>query len=209
MAAATRNRPRLEIESFPTLEGLRPYRLTVRQFEKMMEAGILSEDVRVELLGGIIVEQMTKHAPHNFAVRELGESLREILRQEWVVSEEKPAQIGKGWRPEPDLTVARGPSSRYRSHDPLAADLVLVIEVSEASYASDRRTKWHGYAAAAIPIYWIVNLSTRVVDVYSNPSGRGKTAKYRESATFGPGELVPVMIEGREVGKVAVDAFLP
>ena len=125
------------------------------------------------------------------------------------MSEEKPAQIGKGWRPEPDLTVARGPSSRYRSHDPLAADLVLVIEVSESSYAADRRTKWHGYAAAGIPVYWIVNLSTRVVEVYSNPSGRGKTTKYRESTTFGPGELVPVMIEGREAGKVSVDAFMP
>ena len=190
-------------------DGVPVYRLSVSQYLSKITTLILPESAKVELLGGIIVEQMTKHTPHNFAVRELGESLREILRQKWVVSEEKSVETGKGWRPEPDLTVARGPSSLYRFHDPLAADLSLIIEVSESSYGSDRRTKWHGYAAAGIPVYWIVNLAKRVVEVYSSPSGRGKTAKYRESATFGPGELVPIMIEGREVGKVAVDAFMP
>ena len=190
-------------------DGVPVYRLSVPQYLRMIKSLILPESAKVELLEGMIVEQMTKHTPHNFAVRELGEALREILRHEWVVSEEKPTVIGRGWRPEPDLSVARGPSSRYRLHDPLAADLSLIIEVSESSHVVDRRKKWHGYAAAGIPVYWIVNLSGRVVDVYSNPSGRGKTAKYRESATFGPGEHVPVMIEGREIGKVAVDAFMP
>ena len=85
----------------------------------------------------------------------------------------------------------------------------MIFCCSDSSISFDRNYKLRLYAREKITVYWIVNLSSRIVEVYSNPSGRGKTARYRDSAAFGPGEQVPVVIENIEVGKVAVDSFLP
>jgi Uma2 family endonuclease len=205
MATATRTR-----NSEPAnLEGLRPYRLTVRQVEKMMDAGILTEDDRVELLGGILAEQMTKYPPHNFTVARLGKLLDRLASPDWIVRDEKSVILGKDWWPEPDLAVIRGPDDRYRAVHPHANDIALLVEVAESSYRVDRDAKWHGYAAARVPSYWIVNLDRRVVEVYTNPTGRGKTAKYRDVASHGSGDAIPVIIEGRTLGTIAVNEIMP
>jgi Uma2 family endonuclease len=185
------------------------YRLSVSQFEKMITARIFPPSARVELLGGIPATQMTKHTPHNFAVGRLGNALREIVLPEYVVREEKSAPLTRVWRPEPDIVVAHGPDDRYRKADPSAAEVALIVEVAESSYSTDRGVKWHGYAAAAVPVYWIVNLEKRVVEVYTAPTGRGKNARYANKATFNAGDTVPVVITDREIGGVAVNEILP
>jgi Uma2 family endonuclease len=192
-----------------TPEGLRPYRLTVGQFEKMIAAAIFPEAASVELLGGVLAEQMTKHTPHNFAVCGLADALRELVSPGWIVREEKSVVLGTYWRPEPDVAVARRPLTHYRAKDPSKADLAFVVEVSESSYGVDRGVKWAGYAAAKVPAYWIVSLEKRVIEVYSDPGGRSKAARYRGAATFGPGESVPVVVEGRKLGDIAVNGILP
>jgi len=192
-----------------TRPGLRPYRLTVRQFETMIAAGVFPDGARVELLGGRLIEGMTKNSPHNFAIFQLGDALRGILPTGWYVREEKSIVLGRYWRPEPDLAVIRGPRERYRSGDPRPADLALLIEVSDESYAKDRGVKWRRYAASRVPVYWIVNLPDRRVEVYANPAGRGRSASYRDATTFAEADAVPVVIEGREVGRVAVRDLLP
>ena len=105
--------------------------------------------------------------------------------------------------------VARGPDDRYRVNDPTAKDLALVAEVSVSSYPGDRGVKWHGYAAAKVPVYWVVNLNRRRVEVYSGPSGRGKTARYRDVDALRRGRSVPVVLDGRELGTIAVAEILP
>ena len=205
MATATRTRPSVAKNE----EGLRPYLINVRQFEQMITAQIIPEDTRVELLGGVLAEKMTKYTPHNFSVNQLDDILRTLVAPNWVVSNEKPVVLGKFWRPEPDIAVARGPRERYRKHDPAAADLALVIEVAESSYALDRVTKWAGYAAAKVPVYWIVNLGERVIEVHSDPTGRGKTARYRVTERFAEGDSIPVVLGGTQAGKIAVKDILP
>ncbi len=205
MATATRTRPSVAKNE----EGIRPYLINVRQFETMISAGIFPEDARVELLGGVIAEKMTKYTPHNFAVATLGDVLRPLVSPTWVVREEKSVVLGKYWRPEPDIAVARGPRERYRKHDPAAADLALIIEVAESSYTLDRVTKWAGYAAAKVPVYWIVNLGERAVEVHSDPAGRGKTARYRVTERFAEGDSIPVVLGGTQAGKIAVKDILP
>jgi Uma2 family endonuclease len=205
MATATRSQRREPA----TFEGLYPYRLTVRQFEKLIGAGVFPEGARVELLAGVLANKMTKYPPHDFAVNELGTILRKLLSSRWLTREEKAVTLNRFWRPEPDIAVMRGPSDLYRKRTPAAKDLVLLIEVSESSYATDRGLKWRGYAAAGVPCYWIVDLSKEVVEVHSNPSGRGEAARYRDSTSHGPGTEVPVVIEGREVGGIAVKDILP
>src|SRR5258708_16857197 len=85
-----------------------PYRLTVGQFETMIAAGVFPDRARVELLGGVLVERMTKNNPHNFAVGELADALRRLLPPGFFVAEEKSVTLGRRSRPEPDAGVVRG-----------------------------------------------------------------------------------------------------
>jgi Uma2 family endonuclease len=189
--------------------GNRPYRLNVDQFVRSIEAGVFPPDARVELLDGILVEQMTKFAPHNYTARQLGLLLRGVLPAAWILSEEKSLVLGRYWRPEPDIAIIRGPNSLYRSRDPKASDAGLLIEVAESTYDYDRGEKWRAYAAARIPVYSIINLPDRRVEVYTDPAGRGRSASYRKSSAFGPEDEIPVVIDGAEIGRLAVRDILP
>src|SRR5688500_17141794 len=109
MATATQTVLRRRAE-FPTLDpGVSPYRLTVQQFETMIDAGVFPDGVKVELLGGILVDKMTKEDPHDFCVDQFGELVRRILPVGWTIREEKSLKLGRFWRPEPDLVVVIGP----------------------------------------------------------------------------------------------------
>ena len=189
--------------------GVIPYRLTVRQFTKMIDAGIFPDRARVELLGGLLVERMTKKTPHNFAVDELARRLRELVEPAHTVREEKSIQLGRWSRPEPDIVVLRGSRETYRNRDPQTEDVLVVVEVADSTHAKDRKRMWQVYATAGVPTYWIVNLPTRRVEVYSDPSDRGKAAGYREAKFLEAGAEVPVVVEGREAGRVVVGDVLP
>jgi Uma2 family endonuclease len=196
-----------------TSSGLALYRLTVRQFEAMIDAGVFLYDardpLRVELLGGMLVDKLTRDNPHAYAVGFLGDRLRGILPAGWFAREEKSITVGRFSRPEPDVVAVRGRLEDYRARGPRAQDVTLLIEVADTTYAKDRGAKWRIYAAAGIPAYWIVNIQGRRVEVYTNPSGRGKAAAYRDVQTYGPDAEVPVVIDGQEIGRVAVRDLLP
>jgi Uma2 family endonuclease len=193
----------------PKNQTRKPYRLTVRQYLAMIFSGIIPHGAHVELLDGRVVDKLTKFAPHNYTARQLGLIMKGLLRDPWLISEEKSVILGRNWRPEPDLAVIRGPNSRYRKVDPSAEDIGIIIEVADSSYAVDRGEKWRAYAAARILIYWIVNLEKSQIEVYTEPIGRGKKASYREMAAFGIDDELPVVIDGREVGGIIVKDMLP
>jgi Uma2 family endonuclease len=121
--------------------GVIPYRVSVRQFRKMISAGVFGEHDHVELLDGILVDKMTKHPPHNFTVAEIADVFRAVIGPDWVIQEEKSVILGRFSLPEPDVAVAKGPRERYRSVSPKATDLGLLIEVADTSYAKDRGNK--------------------------------------------------------------------
>jgi Uma2 family endonuclease len=192
-----------------TASGAVPYRLTVHQFEKMIDAGIFRDEDHVELLGGLLVDKMIKNPPHNVAVASTAAFFRGLLGPGWFVSEEKSIQLGRWSRPEPDVAVIRGQLKDYSQRNPTAAEIGIIAEVADSSYPKDRGKKWREYAAARIPVYWIVNLHQRQIEVYSAPTGRGKTARYEASQTYGQDDEVPVILEGRELGRINVRDVLP
>jgi Uma2 family endonuclease len=185
-----------------------PYRITVRQFEKMIDAGVFREGDHVELLGGILVA-MTKNRPHDYIVGQLGDLLRPILPEGWFIEEEKSSIIGRFWRPEADIAVIRGRRSDFRTRYPRARDLGLLVEVADSSYPKDVGIKLRRYASTKIPVYWIVNVGKRQVEVYTEPKGRGRTACYQKTLIHKEGEQVPVVIDGQERGVLAVGSLLP
>ncbi|GAC1468791.1 MAG: Uma2 family endonuclease [Isosphaeraceae bacterium] len=190
-------------------QGVTPYRLTVEQYLKMIDLGVLPHDAHVELLGGVLTAKMTKNAPHNFAVGQLAHALRTLELQDCLIREEKSVVLGPNWRPEPDVALVRGPNDRYRTSDPTAADILLLVEVVDSSGAVDRGVKRQGYALARVPCYWIVDLSSRSIEVHTSPEGVGDSAQYRSVSVHEADSVVPVVIDGREVHRVAVKDVLP
>jgi Uma2 family endonuclease len=188
--------------------GMVRYRLTVRQFDKMIDAGIFRERDHLELLGGVLVDKMTKHDPHNFTVAMLATVLRSMSLAGCFILEEKSVQLSRWSRPEPDIAFIRGELRDFRKHGPKAPDLAALIEVADSSYTKDRGPKWRMYAAAGIPVYWIVNCPLRRIDIYSEPSGRGKSAVYSSVKVYEEHEEIPVLLEERELGRFKVSDVL-
>jgi hypothetical protein len=187
----------------------RLYRISVRQYMKMIGAGVFPETAHIELLGGKLYEKMTKYPPHNLVVGQLGRMLGRILPEPWFVSEEKPVKLGRFWYPEPDIAVVQGPDHRFEAKTPEAADLGLVVEVAESSDLMDRGRKWRLHASAGVSFFWIANIPQRRVEVYSDPSGKGRSAAYRQAENYLDGQSIPVMIEGRQIGQIEVSGILP
>ena len=88
---------------------------------------------------------------------------------------------------------------------PDADEVVLIVEASNASYWLDRGKKWDANARSSIPVFWIVNLPRRGVEVYTEPSPDG----YKSRRDYHPGDAIPVVIDGRTLGQIAVDSILP
>ena len=183
------------------------YRLSVAQYEKMAEVGILKDGERVELIEGLLLEKMTQHPPHAVTLDCAQELLRPLLPNEWSLREQKPIKLSDS-EPEPDLVVVRGPLRRYGRGHPRPGDIALIIEVAESSLAEDRDDKQRIYARARLPLYWIINIVHAQVEVYSQPRG-GLAPAYRTRHIYRLGDSVPLVIVGQEVAQIAVRDLFP
>jgi Uma2 family endonuclease len=181
------------------------YRLTVRQFDRMVHDGIIREAERVELVEGLLVTKMSRNRPHVQAgVRGL-RLLSGLVPASWHVRKEDPIVASDWSKPEPDLAVVRGRDEDYHERDVTSADVALVVEIAESSLPVDRQDMARVYSTASIAIYWIINLVELQVEVYSDPGSSG----YGSTQILKPAETVPVVIDGVSVGQIAVSELLP
>lgn len=155
----------------------RPYRLSVREYEQMIEAGIFHEDQRIELINGVLIEMSPKNAPHSSTVRHANYTFLQIIGDLAVVITQDVIVLNDNAEPEPDLVLLRPPMSRYDQAQPTAADVLLVLEVSDTTLRYDRETKGLAYAAAGIPQYVILNVNAREAEDYREPGADGYRAK--------------------------------
>jgi len=184
------------------------YRLSVEQYHAMIEAGILKSGDPVELLEGWLVQKMTKHPPHCTATRLTRRALDVVVPEGWFVDSQEPLTTTES-EPEPDIAVVRGDVRDYATRHPGPQDMALAVEVSDSSLPRDRGIKQRVYARAGIPTYWIVNLMDRVIEVCTDPTGPADEPTYRQRQDFGPDAELPVVVDGREVGRLAVRDLLP
>ena len=185
-----------------TPEGL-IWRLSVSQYHEMIRTGILTADDPVELLAGWLFYKMPKKPPHRIATRLAQDLLKAVVPAGWYVDSQEPITLGDS-EPEPDVMVVRGDTRQYRDRHPGAEDVALVVEVADSTIERDRGIKKEMYARAGIPVYWIINLVERLIEVYEKPVGSDYTSR-RDY----PADSVPVIVEGREVGRILVSALLP
>jgi Uma2 family endonuclease len=201
--AAARPMPPAAVEDIEEI-----WRLSVDQYHAMIDAAILDEDDPVELLEGLLVTKMSKNTAHVLAKRLLLEALRAILPAGWFLDEQDPVTTADS-EPEPDTAVIRGSPRDYSVRHPGPEDVAIIIEVADSSLRRDRGRKKRLYARASIREYWIVNLIDRQVEVYTDPTGPGKQPDYRQHRDYAASDAVPVIVDGREVGRLTVTNLLP
>jgi hypothetical protein len=187
-----------------------PWRLTVDRFLRMAEAGIVTEKDRVLLWKGQLVEKMTKGRPHVVAALRLHQALLRVVPAGWYVEHETPTALiqRNDTLPEADLKVVRGRVEDY-SRTPTTREVPLLIEVSDSSLPDDRREVLELFGAESIPVYWVANIPDRWIEVYTEPSGPAVPMGYGVCTIFRPGHEVPVVLDGTEVGRIAVSEIFP
>jgi Uma2 family endonuclease len=159
-------------------------RFDVGQYHRMLEAGILSEDDRVELIDGEIVEMTPAGGRHVHSVNRLTMALAPAAaRAGMVLSVQNPLVLDDNGEPEPDLVLLKDESKSQGSSEepavPSASEALLVVEVSESSLSWDRNVKVPRYARASIPEVWIVDLASGVLEVYTEPDSSGHYRKVK------------------------------
>src|SRR5581483_8823648 len=162
----------MAIESAPQAAITR-HRWTVDEYYRMAELGILEPDARVELLDGEVVDMPPIGPEHAASVDDLGDLLVGRINERAIVRRQNPIRLGTSSEPEPDIVVVQRRADRYRSGHPTARDVLLVIEVSDSTLATDREVKGPLYAQAGIAEYWIVNLVDGQVEVHRDPTPNG------------------------------------
>jgi Uma2 family endonuclease len=161
----------------------------------------------VELLDGWILDKMPHNPPHDGAVTRLDRRLNRLLGDDWLVRCQCAVTLPRS-EPEPDVVVVPGPESAYDRRHPSSDEIALLVEVADTTLQRDREMKGGLYAAARVPVYWIVNLPERCVEVYTRPRG-GRTPAYRQRDVYGLEDTIPLVVAGTEIARLPVRELLP
>jgi len=192
-------RPEPAVPEFPVA------RMTVPEYLSLVETGFFASR-RVELWEGWVVDRMTHGSLPAMLIMLISEWLFERRPKETAIRTQVPAQLRESCL-EPDIAVVKGTTADYGERLPTNSDILLVIEVSDTTLASDRSIKSRMYAEAGLQEYWIINCEDRQVEVYTDPLSTGKTPHYRQLTTYLPGQSIVVKIGGKKVGELAVNAL--
>ena len=153
----------------------RPHRLTVDEYYRMAKVGLLPPNARVELIEGEIIDMAPIGSRHAAAVDLLAERFIEALRGAALVRVQGPVRLSARSEPQPDLALLRPRADRYADNHPTAADILLIVEVSDTTLDYDRDVKARLYASHGIPELWIVDLENNKLRLFRDPR-RGEYA---------------------------------
>ena len=184
------------------------YRLSVAQYHAMGEHAILTPEDRVELIHGLLVTKAMKNAPHRISTNRVRHALTTHVPTGWHFIMQDPITLTDS-EPEPDASVVRGNVEDYDPDHPGPSDVGLVVEISDSSLQYDRATKKEMYAAANIPIYWIVNVVNNQIEVFTDPTGPGAQPAYATEIKLQPTDEVALILDGREFARIPVASLLP
>lgn len=183
------------------------HRFSLADYEQMIDLGILTENDRVELIRGEIIEKMSIGELHAACIRLLTHLFAQRLSGRGAVSVQNPLRMNDS-QPEPDIAVLVPRSDFYVGFHPEPQDALLVVEVADASLDLDRQVKGPLYAENGVAEYWILNLPDRTLEVHRQPLATGQYAEVRilqagdstdlvklPGATFAVAELFPPAAE--------------
>jgi len=176
------------------------YKLSIEDYHKLGDAGILDEDSRIELIEGDLIEMAPIGVSHMRCVNRLNRLLIHAVGDAAIVSVQNPVTLPPRSEPQPDFALLR-PGADSADHVPLAADVHLIVEVADTTLNYDRRTKLPLYARAGIIEVWIVDVQGQTIEAFSGPSdaGYGRSAVYRRGESVTPTQLPAATIRVDDV----------
>ncbi|WP_295429908.1 Uma2 family endonuclease [uncultured Thiodictyon sp.] len=151
----------------------RVHRLSVADYHRMGETGILGPELRTELIDGEIIEMPPIGHPHAGTVKLLANLLKETVGSAAVLAVQDPVWLNDHSEPLPDIALLRPRSDYYRNGHPGPDDVLLLIEVADSSLRYDREVKIPRYARAGIPEVWLVDLGGSALSIYREPGASG------------------------------------
>ena len=169
-------------------EGLPRLRWDMADFDRLIETGVLSEDDRVELIGGELVPMAAKGNRHEVVCGAVHNWLRRHLPDEFDYHPEPGWRAGGTHYFEPDFVIGR---AGFQRTSVAPEDVLLLIEVAQTSLRFDTTTKANVYASFGVREYWVINAETLETRVHRQPSSQG----YQDVVNVRPGDvLMPTLI---------------
>jgi Uma2 family endonuclease len=144
-----------------------PKSFTIEEYHRLTELGFFTEDHRVELIHGEIIEMAAKGTPHTTCCSNLLEQLAVLVTGRAKLRCQDPISLPSRSEPEPDFTIVKKRADNYLSGHPNPSDILLVIEIADSTIKYDQEVKLSLYAEAGISDYWIFNLIEKHLETYS------------------------------------------
>lgn len=158
----------------------------------MIELGILKDYEKAEIIEGELIQKMPIGKRHSAVVERLNEILRDELGKSVSLRNQQPIKFGDYNEPEPGLAILQRREDFYSEVKPEPKNVLMLIEVSDATLKYDRDTKLALYAEAGIAEAWIVNLPNNIVEIHTNPSnGIYQLTKIFKSGDVAKSESLP------------------
>ncbi len=174
--------------SYAMERGSRTQRITVDEFIRMAETGLLAPDARVELIEGVIVDMTPIGTVHARDVDILSERLVLAVQDNAIVRTQGVVQLSDDTMPRPDLAVLKFREDGYRHKHPGGADIPLVVEVADSSVDYDFGRKLKLYARYGVQEVWVLNVQTDTLHFFRSRTDVG----YREEGSTRQPGLLPL-----------------
>jgi Uma2 family endonuclease len=166
-------------------EGFPRRAFTVDEIARMIEAGIIGEDERFELVEGEVVMMASKGIAHERIKSALNIAVVRALPDDLTMGVEVTLRLTDKTMLEPDIAefpkaLFRKTSTGFARLDP--GEACLVIEVAVSSLAYDRGLKAKLYARHRVKEFWVIDANEGVTYVHTGPDGDG----WSSIVTYGP-----------------------
>jgi Uma2 family endonuclease len=160
---------------------------TADEFARMIECGAF-EDMRVELVRGVLERMSPAHGDHGSINGNLYADLRHVYRGTPVwLAIDLALRIDNSEVRGPDIAVVRENAPKDRLVD--AGFAILLVEISKSTLGRDMGDKTLSYGRAGVPEYWVVDLPGRVTHIFTQPFEEGYAK--RQDVPFGTDMLAP------------------
>ena len=175
---------------------------TVQEYHLMSEAGIFSNNERVELIAGEIIQMAAIGTRHASCVNRLARRFSLIPEDLVTFAIQNPIQLTRRTEPQPNVVLLQPRADYYATAHPIPSEVLLLVEVSDSTVDFDRDVKVPNYARSGIQEVWLWALEVNCLEVYRNPTANGYTSMQK----FERGEMVSPLAFGEF--EVSVDFVL-
>lgn len=174
--------------------------ISVDEYYKMAEAGILKSTDRVELIHGDIFDMSPIGSRHASIVDRLAKILNRLFEEEAIIGIQRPIRLDDKNEPEPDISVLQFRADYYVAAHPDSRNVKVIIEVADSSIKYDKEAKIPLYASYGIPIYWIIDIENNCIEEFTNP----KESKYTSKQIFQIDDEISLMEKRLKVNEIIV-----